>query len=416
MKRLAFIIIACIFFIILIQFWVRSYQQNASLLSSPTWWSIQSVDTMKYSRDMTAQMMDNPSFDTVIDKQISDIATLGSTHVAIATPYDEEFVPMLTRWVLAARKHNLHVWFRGNFSGWEKWFDHKAITREEHTALLEKFIVNHKELFEDGDFFTACPECENGGLGDPRQTGDTEGHRQFLIREYNVAISSFAKINKKVSPALHSMNYDVAKLIMDKPTTKALGGIVAIDHYVKSPKRLASDIASIAASSGGKVFLGEFGVPIPDIHGKLSADQQSAWIRDALENLIKEPSLIGVNYWVNVGGSTELWNETTARPAVKTITDFYTPKQVQGSVVNQFSKPITKAKVKSMYRETTTDTSGRFALPIYLQDNTLYVSSPDYADTTTQIANFTDTTKIIIQKSHSSFLQAAIDYINSLFI
>ena len=100
-----------------------------------TFWSVRSIDTMKYSRDLSRQKLQDPRFDSVIDSQVSAIANTGATHVAIDTPYDPEFLPLLKRWVAAARKYNLHVWFRGNFSGWEQWFGYSKIDRKTH---LEK--------------------------------------------------------------------------------------------------------------------------------------------------------------------------------------------------------------------------------------------------------------------------------------
>ena len=85
---------------------------------------------MKYSRDLAREKLDDPSFDKIIDKQMADISATGANYVAIGTPYDAEFIPMLKRWVASARKHNLHVWFRGNFSGWEEWFDYPKIDHD----------------------------------------------------------------------------------------------------------------------------------------------------------------------------------------------------------------------------------------------------------------------------------------------
>lgn len=369
---------------------------------------------MKYSRDLSAEKLNDASFDATIDEQIHNIAKTGATHVGIATPYDERFIPILTRWVNAARKYKLHVWFRGNFSGWEEWFGFSRISRDEHARLTKEFILNHKNLFEDGDMFTACPECENGGPGDPRANGDAEGHRLFLIQEFNIANEAFTKIGKRVSPALHSMNYDVAKLIMDKPTTKALGGIVAIDHYVKSPVKLANDVREIAEYSGGSVFLGEFGAPIPDIHGTLSNEQQAGWIHDALNGLIAETALIGMNYWVNVGGSTELWSNQESKPAVTTLTSFYTPRVIEGKVTDQNNNPIANAKIKSAHRNTVSDASGRFTLPIHSSDNTLYVTSSINNEIKTQIDQNATQVKIIIRNPNNSWFKSILDRISTL--
>lgn len=285
---------------------------------------IKSIDTMKYSRDIAREKSNDPSFDAVIEKQVSDIAQTGATHVAIGTPYDSEFVPYLKRWVASARKNHLKVWFRGNLSGWEKWFEYPSIDRQTHTKLIGEFIKANPSLFENGDIFTSCSECENGGAGDPRKTGDTIGFRNFLIDEYNVSQQGFREINKKVAAGYFAMNYDVAKLIMDPATTRALDGIVVIDHYVDSPAKLALDAKSLAEASGGKIIFGEIGVPIPDLNGVMTEDEQADWIDKALNGLKEVPEVIGVNYWVNVGGSTQIWDSKgNPRKAVEIIKKFY---------------------------------------------------------------------------------------------
>ena len=223
--------------------------------------NVQSIDTMKYSRDMARDQGASKDFTRIIDAQVKQIADTGATHIAIATPYDEEFVPFLTSWVQAARKYKLKVWFRGNFSGWEQWFNYPRISQEKHTELITSFITNNTILFEDGDVFTSCPECENGGPGDPRKTGDVEGYREFLISEYKATQNAFKSISKNIIANYYSMNGDVAELVMNKDTTAKLGGVVTIDHYVLTPERLNNDINNIAEKSGGKIVLGEFGAP-----------------------------------------------------------------------------------------------------------------------------------------------------------
>lgn len=297
--------------------------------SPAPYWDVRSIDTMKYSRDLAREKSKDSSFDEVIKRQVKDIASTGASHVAIATPYDPEFTPFLERWVKAARDNNLKVWFRGNASGWEQWFDYKKITRDEHKQVVISFIKDNGNLFESGDIFTPCPECENGGEGDPRIVRGVEEYRQFLIDEYNSSREAFRSIGKNVEVGYFSMNYDVAKLIMDQPTTAALGGIVAIDHYVKSHDTLKRDLEAIAASSGGKIYLGEWGAPIPDIHGKLTDAEQAAWIKAAFEVFKTNKNVIGLNYWVNVGGSTEIWNSRgEASASIPVITEYYSRLEI----------------------------------------------------------------------------------------
>lgn len=301
-------------------------QQQKTVVLRP-YWDVRSVDTVKYSRDIAREKLNDPLFDQVIALQVKNIAQTGATHVAIGTPYDAEFIPFLEKWVTEARKNRLHVWFRGNLSGWEGWFGYKKLDRSAHTIGIESFILSNPGLFEDGDILTTCTECENGGPGDPRMNGDVSGHRAFLIDEYQRSTKAFEKIGKKVATNYFSMNGDVAKLVMDKETTKALDGIVVIDHYVKTIERLDDDITKLAEMSGGRVVLGEWGVPIPDIHGKMTESQQAKWIADAFELLKNNPHLVGINYWTNMGSSTELWNEDgSARKSVEIVQRFYSEK------------------------------------------------------------------------------------------
>ena len=256
-------------------------------------WSFRSLDTVKYSRDVAREKLDRPDFDLTIDQQVQEIASTGASHVAIGTPYDSEFLPFLRRWVAAARKYHLNVWFRGNWSGWEGWFSYPRITPAQHQTLTQEFILHHSDLFVDGDVFTACTECENGVLGDPRNTGQVVAYRQFLIGEYQQTKKAFAKIGKNVRSNFDSMNRDVALVVMDKETTAQLDGLVVIDHYVASPDNLSKDVRGIAKKS-------------------------------VLVRLSQLPELVGLNYWVSVGGSTQLWDDLgNARPAANILSIFY---------------------------------------------------------------------------------------------
>lgn len=391
-------------------------KKQALAATQSVWWQIQSIDTMKYSRDMAQVNLGNPSFDTTIDTQIRNIAGTGANFVALGTPYDDEFLPILKRWVTAARKYNLHVWFRGNFSGWEGWFNYPKITRSDHQAKLVLFIHNNPDLFADGDIFTACPECENGGPGDPRQTGDVSGHRQFLISETQSAQHEFDAMGKKVVAGYTSMNYDVAKTIMDPATTHALGGVVTIDHYVASPDKLASDVTDIARQSGGKIFLGEFGAPIPDINGDMNESSQNTWVNAVMTNLIKSPELIGVNYWVSVGGSTEIWDEKgNPTAAVATLTNFFTPKVIEGTVYNQFHVPVSDVDVSTNYKQVKTDADGQFTITLAMSDKIVHITKFGYLPLDYLASATGQPVKLEIEKMDVSFWETMTQYVIGFF-
>ncbi len=352
-----------IFFILLFLSGLFLKVEESFAANENPYWEIQSIDTMKLSRDLAREKRNDFSFDATISQLLENISKIGATHVAIATPYDSEFLGYLKRWVKIAREKKLKVWFRGNFSGWEGWFGYEPINRDKHLQMLKEFILKNKELFEDGDIFTPCTECENGGPGDPRVKGDIEEFRNFLIEEYEVALNAFKVIGKDVKPNFFSMNFDVALLIMDKKTTQKLGGIVVIDHYVRNPEILARDVSIISEKSGGKVVIGEMGVPIFNIHGEISEDSQADWLLEAFKYLSKQENLIGLNYWTATNGSTSIWHpDNNPKPAVSVIEGFFKPVKFEGKILNQFGFPVEGVKVSADSKVSKTTKEGFFSI------------------------------------------------------
>lgn len=364
---------------------------------------VQSIDTMKYSRDLSLEHRNDPLADATIAKQVKDIADTGATHVAIGTPYDEEFFPILEKWVNEARKNNLKVWFRGNFAGWEEWFSYKKITREEHLKKTEEFILNHPQIFEDGDIFTACPECENGGPGDPRLINDTQGHRKFLIDEYNVTKNAFLKIGKNVKSNYNSMNKDVADLVMDRPTTEALDGIIVIDHYVKSNEKLFADINALSQKTGGKIVLGEIGAPIPDIHGEMSEQEQINYLEETAYYLSQSKDLIGMNYWVNIGGSTQIWDEFgNKKLAQSAIQNLYKPKNVNIKIVNALGEGINGATVIYGQRYAISNEKGDIAFPYINENQYITINALEYKPKEVKIKDLLVSGEFNLEKEHEN--------------
>lgn len=323
-KILILAVIGAIFAVLSFSF-QKNHQKTKGISEEKRVWAVKSVDTVKYSRDLALVKLNDPTFDKTIDLQVNLIAATGANYVAVGTPYDEKYIPFLKRWVTAARRYNLAVWFRGNFTGWEGWFGtSQNLTREQHLNLTKQFIRKHPDLFASGDIFTSCPECENGGLGDPRYQTDLPSFRNFLIEEQNTTKEEFEKIGKKVATNLISMNYDVAKLVMDRQTAQALGNVIVIDHYVKTPEQLAGDVRFLANKTGAKIVLGEFGTPIPNIHGNLTEAQQADWIEKALSLLSIQKELVGINYWTSFGGTTSMFNQNNIpKQAAKVLERYF---------------------------------------------------------------------------------------------
>ncbi|MCX8008612.1 MAG: hypothetical protein N3A54_02815 [Patescibacteria group bacterium] len=373
--------------------------------SSLGWWNIRSVDTMKLSRDLAREKMHDASFDAVISTQVEAAKELGATHVAIGTPYDDEFLPFLERWVKKIREQRLHVWFRGNFAGWEEWFGYKRITREDHKKKLQRFILNNQFLFEDGDLFTSCPECENGGPGDPRMTGDVEGFRKFLIDEYAIAKKSFETIGKKVQANVYSMNGDVALLVMDEQTTQALDGIITIDHYVKSPKRMKEDLTLYTQKSKGRIVIGEFGLPIPDIHGKLSEEQQAKLLYEFFDVFVRDKNVVGVNYWVLTGGSTEILRiDGTKRKGFDALKVFYRPLEAFGYVHDELGESLPDVLIITSHGSTKTDQRGYFRIPILYEGEIATISGNFIQQQTINLVSGEDANTVTVAYVNETFL------------
>ena len=372
-------------------------------LARSTFWEIQSIDTVKYSRDLAKEKEDDFAFAQTIDAQMKKIAEVGATHVAIGTPYDPEFTPYLRLWVNSARKYGLNIWFRGNFAGWEGWFNYSRITPDEHKSKVSKFIEKNPELFKEGDIFTPCTECENGTIGDPRETGNVEGFRKLLIDEYKIASGTFNKINKKVKTGFFSMNGDVAKLIMDKETTKKLGGVVVVDHYVKGPKELAYDVQELAKNSGGQIVLGEIGVPIPDIHGVMNETQQNFWLSEALYSLSQNPNVIGLNYWVLEGGSTQIWPNTSKKAAAVTLSTYFSPPLIKGKVSDEINNPLSNVVISINGKTWETDNQGEFEVPLVPSASKLLIQKDNYQETSLESPKSGAVNEIVLKRTKDGF-------------
>jgi len=196
------------------------------------------------------------------------------------------------------------------------------------------------------------------------------------------------------------MNADVARLVMDMDTTGKLGGIVAIDHYVKDTDKIVSDIQDIALRSGGRIVLSEFGAPIPDIHGEMSEKEQALWINKLMLSLAKMSELEGVNYWTSYGGSTRLWNnDDTPKEAAIVITKYYSPHVYSGTVINEAGIPLNQALIITKDGSSRVDDNGKFLFPT--TEDTFIIKANGYVD---QAITFIPDSTISMKKSRESLV------------
>jgi len=343
-------------------------------------WEIRSVDTMKTSRDMARAELFNSAYDTQIEKQVKIIKGLGANYVAIGTPYDNEFLPYLMRWVKIARDNDLNVWYRGSFSGYEGWFEYpKSMSPDQLLVNTEKFIQENPDLFEDGDIFDPCPECENGGHW-PQPEKD-KNYEAFLIKKHQVLADSFAEIDKDVIYNLNSIIGGRAKEVVTKKTINGLGNNIALDHYAPSVSSY-SDYIDHFRNLDSQVVFSEFGAPIPDMHGSMSEDEQAEFVRQVFDEMYSQKDIVrGVNYWVlNVGTTSLVNNDLSERKAAQVVQNYFIPGIINGVVKNTAGDNLNDIRIETKDGKNLvhTNESGFYQIVIPAGKVDLIVSSPDF--------------------------------------
>jgi len=393
---LAFLTLAVLFFVFNTNFFVKQELAKINNPQQTLLWKYQCIDTMKTSRDKARIWKQQPNLHADINTQLTKIKETGANCVAIDTPYDKEFLPYLRLWVTSARTHGLSIWFRGNFSSWEGWFDYpKGMTSEELLKNSKQFILDNPDLFQDGDIFTAAPEAENGGEFNQVEIDEHEAYRKFLIDEYQLLTNTFKSINKKVDVRWLSMNGGLAKRMFDDSTINALDKTVAIDHYIKTPQEMGEFINYFSNNFNAKVIIGEFGAPIPEINGPMNEDQQAEFTEKLFQELYKHrEKVIGINYWVLYDSSTAILNEDGSEKKVfNVIKKYFSPRIIQGKIINNSQKPLSGIIISEASEGVLnkTDSQGKYRIILPARPITLRFSDKGFK---TKIIEFNSTENI----------------------
>lgn len=396
---------------------------SADKTSTLNLWKYECLDTMKTSRDK-ARMWTWKILDDHITSQVNATVAMGANCIAIDTPYDEEFLPVLKKWVAASRERNLHIWFRGNFSSWEGWFEYPTgMTANEHIQKTNAFIADNPNLFADGDIFTPSPEAENGGPFNQVETDEHAVFREYLIREYQEAQNAFKKIGKNVEVNWLSMNGGLAQRMMDQKTVDAVGKVVAIDHYIKTPQEMGEFIRYFYNTFGAQVVIGEWGAPIPQINGEMTEAEQADFVRALLEEQYRYKKMVhGTSYWVLYDGSTSLLNpDGSEREVVEVIRDYFIPGRIQGRLTDKEGKPIVNASIVVGDRAETiyTDLGGNYEVTAPAGNVRLAMKHKDFR---TVIKNVTLKRDTVYKRnykltpvSHAGFMEKIQDRLRGLF-
>ncbi len=395
-----------------------SIPQKTQSQQQSTVWEVTSIDTMKYSRDKAKSITRSE-----ISLVVQHVASLHPTHIAIATPYDEEFYPTIKEWVDESRRYHLKVWFRGNFSGWEGWFDYPKFTDiSQHHKLTKAFILRHPDLFEDGDIFTPTPQPENGGEGDPRGSNEKSVRfNRFLVNSYNNCINSMQQIHKHVQCGYFSMNADVAKQVLTSETVDKVGHIVVVDHYVANPRDMENTIDYLIQHFHAQIVVGEFGAPIPDLNGAMTEKEQADFVEKLLHVFYTHSeNITGINYWTILDGSTALFNDDDSpRLVAQVLHGYYQPTFVRGVIKDTLGDLLTNTSVMTNDGFTsTTDFSGTYQIPLVSNSSSsLTIQHLGYQTVTIALSpNKDNSEEIVLEPLHPSLLYRVRVFLRKYFM
>lgn len=297
-----------------------------------------SIDIMKFTKDTLRQQPSELAIDRLLDCLK---ANFNLTHVAVAIPLDaqadypqpkpgpasaEEFTKRLCAGIHARGFKVIH---RGTWCGIEGLygFPHcvgprrfpagtaEAVLKgaadgslrpESWLAKTYSYIIEHPDIFADGDLWAVLPERTEGIFNEATsflphtKPGVAQHYASFFIDLAAVSAEAFTKIGKKVEVGLTANNFSEVKSGWLPQSIFANAGIVAFDHYgiTHTPQELDSDLRAVFDRRGKlPLFHQEWG---DYWNAKMPEAERCAYLKSILDvwcALAAEGKLIGFNYW-----------------------------------------------------------------------------------------------------------------------
>jgi len=303
------------------------------ILSRPSW-AIQSVSSMKLSKDRLCNQPD----DNFINKWVAKAYELGVNYISIETPYDSPLcanAPSYTkRWIQIIRKHNLKVWHRHMPLAFEGIYDKAKVKSTQYLQEIANYIISNPDEFAVGDIFTPIPEPQNGGIygvtycaQDVCQFDGASHFNSWLRESIDTSSQAFSQIGLGNMIKIGFFGFDgfVAwgdnnpdwEGILEKETVEKMGNIT-IDHY---PELIGSTMKD-GLDQLEKKFPG-----VPIIIGEWGAvtDMDAMTTINSSMGAAKRPSVIGFNYWhMGMGGNESLINDDfTEKKQFEYVQKFY---------------------------------------------------------------------------------------------
>jgi hypothetical protein len=313
-------------------------------------WPVQSVDAMKYTKDV---MCGQPT-STFIDSWLDRAVEIGATHVAIATPYQDvtcsgqtiSAITFTMAWIDQIRDHNLKVWHRHpnlKFEGIYSQTKDRSPDGFRHIKNITDFIAldaTYPDLIQPGDLFTPEAEPQNGGIN-----GVTTCSQSICMFSSTADFNEWLRLAQLASElALKAQGIPVATTVGDPngvlvgldgfdgfitfgnnnpshlgtskieaATVAAKHNIIGIDHYPSGGDTMAIDLEELRdVWPSADVFISEYGT----IYSGLTDAQREQLIIDTFDAFVARSWVKGVGYWqFGPGGNEALINSDFTKRA-----------------------------------------------------------------------------------------------------
>lgn len=289
-----------------------------TVATHPTW-SIQSVSSMKVSKD---RVCDQPTL-SYLQQWVDTAKNLGVNYIAVETPYDNpscgNSVAYTKTWVDVIRSRGLKVWHRHMPLAFEGIYNVPKNNTTDFLQQISDYIKAHSTFFQEGDIFTPIPEPQNGGIYGVTycpygicEFADAANFNLWLRNAMLTAELAFETVGLKDKIKIGYFGFDGFVTwgdnnpdwhgILEDATIAKMGNIT-IDHYPEAVgDTMQNDLNELQAKyPNTPVIIGEWGTITGGNIEQQVLDSMGAAVR---------PNVVGFNYWhLGPGGNEALIND-----------------------------------------------------------------------------------------------------------
>jgi hypothetical protein len=297
-------------------------------------WSIQSVSSMKETKDRVCGQRSSEFIQKWVDKAVE----LGANYVSIETPYDSpacgNSVAYTNLWVNVIRSRGLKIWHRHMPLAFEGIYDTVKNPSIDYLTIISNYIKANPSFFQEGDIFTPIPEPQNGGIAGVNYCSygicifkNAKDFNAWLRNAIDVSESAFAQIGlgNKIKIGYYGFDGYIAwgdnnpdwDGILEDQTVLKMGNIT-IDHYPEIVgDTMQNDLNELQSRYPNiPIVIGEWGT-ITDGNTENQVIQSMGAARRS--------SVVGFNYWhFGMGGHEELIREDfTNKPQFDEVQSYF---------------------------------------------------------------------------------------------